>query len=241
MKEFISTDDKILLHEAKIVSFLVENNLPFTIAPKLVNLAQNLCMWPETLKKVILNRQKAKDFLMNCLGPVFQSQLLEVLKHTFFSLYIDTTTDINTKYQLAIVVKYFQSEKVQTALFKLLNLSDERAETICLAIKDNLLNIPELKAKMIGVFTDGAKNMVGEFTGLRGLLKKEKPSLFFGRCLSHALHLVAEKSYQIIPDIIQNFIEQVTHYFSKSAKKNSLIFKTAKGYGRKSPNYSQIL
>ena len=111
ISEFLSEDSSatVLETEARIASFLIQHDLPFSIADSLVPFLQTL-PHQNVLKKVRLGKQKAVNFVRQGLGPYFKQRLLNELKIRTFSIVIDETTDVGTTKQLAICVTFCNNE-----------------------------------------------------------------------------------------------------------------------------------
>ena len=77
-----------------------------------------------------------KCIVRNALASYFHKKLVEKLKHSFFSIIIDETTDVSTCKQLAIMTRTYHDEakKVQCNLYSLVELGNSNAETLFQAI-----------------------------------------------------------------------------------------------------------
>ena len=95
-----------------------------------------------------------------------------------FSVQMDSTTDISTHDQCAVVVRYVQEGKARERLLRLVNVSNSSAQPQSL---HNLLekSLKEVGVKLdmcVGDSFDGIGNMSGVYNGLQALLKQVRPS-----------------------------------------------------------------
>lgn len=72
-----------------VISFLCENSLPFTLAPKLVDLAQALSLDRLALSKVQLSRCSIGYKLTDGLAEINRTRVLNMMKEYPFSLSAD--------------------------------------------------------------------------------------------------------------------------------------------------------
>ena len=70
--------------EGMVFGFVVENNLPFSTAEKIVELANEMMRDPHAAKKLKLAQTTASCKLRYGLAKRFEDELMEKLRKTFF-------------------------------------------------------------------------------------------------------------------------------------------------------------
>ncbi|KAI4454135.1 hat family dimerization domaincontaining protein-related [Holotrichia oblita] len=82
------------------------------------------------------------------------------------------------------------------------------------------LKIDGLKFEnMIGVGVDGANVMAGRHNSVTAILKRELPDLIVVKCVSHSLHLCAEKAAELLPRQLEFLVREAHNWFSYSPKR----------------------
>ena len=93
-----------------------------------------------------------------------------------FSVQMDSTTDISTHDQCAVVVRYVQEGKARERLLRLVNVSDSSAQSLHNLLEKYLEEVGVKLDMFVGDSFDGAANMCGVYNGLQALLKQVRPS-----------------------------------------------------------------
>ena len=96
--------DRITQMEGMVLGFVVENNLPFATAEKIVELANEMMRDPHAAKKLKLARTTASYKLRYGLAKGFEDELKEKLRKTFFSFNLDEATSTTHHKVLTILV-----------------------------------------------------------------------------------------------------------------------------------------
>ena len=109
----VPVNDRRLNSEAILLGFLAENDLPFTITPKLIELSKQLAKDTKALNELKMDRNTASYKMTFGLASFFERELDEELRNTFFCLNLDESTNSNQEKVVAVLVSYFSSEKKQ--------------------------------------------------------------------------------------------------------------------------------
>ena len=147
-----------------------------------------------------------------------------------FSVLADETRDVSNHEQLAICIRWVDTEFViHEDLIGLMHVEKTDANTLTTAIKDVLIRCSLPLSQCRGQGYDGASTMMGHLTGVATQLKKEEPSAIEVHCLAHCLNLClqdAAKMSTIVRDCLGLIgeISQLIHY----SPKRSLVFNKCK-------------
>ena len=164
---------------------------------------------------------KTRCIVKNVIATRFRHDIDNILKTTKFSIIIDESTDISSKKQLAIVVRFFcnQRNQVKSKFFKLIDVTKSDATTLTSA----LISLFEKKnisiENIIGFASDTTNVMFGEHHSVVSLLKQKIPNLFVMKCLCHSAHLCASHACEKLPRAVEDLICDVYSYFCHSAKR----------------------
>ena len=108
----VPVKDRIVSQEAMLLGFLAENTLPFTMAPKVIELTKAMNADKTTLSKLSVCRTTASYKMRFGLAKTIEDQHSQELQNTFFFLNIDeATNDASHKKIPTILVKFFLYEK----------------------------------------------------------------------------------------------------------------------------------
>ena len=106
-KSIVPLCDRITQMEGMVLGFVVENNLSFSTAEKIVELANEMMRDPHAAKKLKLARTTASYKLRYGLARGFEDELMEKLRKIFFSFNLDEATSTTHHKVLIILVSYF--------------------------------------------------------------------------------------------------------------------------------------
>ena len=93
----VPVKDGIVSQEAMLLEFLAENTLPFTMAPKLIELTKAMSADKTAFSKLSMSRTTASYTMRFGLAKTMEDQLSEELQNTYFSLNIDEATWTGSK------------------------------------------------------------------------------------------------------------------------------------------------
>ena len=138
-----------------------------------------------------------------------------------FSLIIDESTDIASKKQLAIVVRFYcdREMRVKSRFFKLVEVTKGDADTLANSVFTQLEKNGIPCENMIGFASDTTNVMFGAHHSVVTLLKEKIPNLFVMRCLCHSAHLCASHACERLPRTVEDLVRDIYSFFSHSAKR----------------------
>ena len=97
-------------HAAFVVSFSAEHTLPFTMAPRVIRLAQELARDHKTLQSLSMDRTTASYKLREGLGETIHEKIVRDLQQVFFSMNVDECMSNAYENIFSIIVSYFSDE-----------------------------------------------------------------------------------------------------------------------------------
>lgn len=212
--------EKTKIAELKIAAFIAEH-CSFLTVDHLINVLPQLDPSSDALKNLKLHRTKCSMLIKNVLGPSMLEALIEEIGDFPYSIIIDESTDLSTQKVLCIIVRFFshKSRQIVTTFYRIIKLIECDAKSVHDAIISQL-KIDGLKFEnMIGVGVDGANVMAGRHNSVTAILKRELPDLIVVKCVSHSLHLCAEKAAELLPRQLEFLVREAHNWFSYSPKR----------------------
>ena len=171
--------DRLAHNEAFIVSFIAENSLPFTMAPKLIEFAKFLARDSKVLAKIKMSRETAAYNLTEGLGPIIKSKVIASMRDSYFSMNVDECFSNNNQKVFSIIVSYFDKELGEVVVqhyrsetFKKVN-ANNLATFFLNSIKEDSIPLENV----ISNLSDSTNYMRGKKAGYETLLRKEIPHL----------------------------------------------------------------
>lgn len=191
----VPVNDRRINSEAMLLGFLAENDLPFTMTPKLIQFSQQLAKDPKALNELKMDRCTASYKMTYGLASFFTEELIEELRSTFFCLNLDESTNSNQEKVVAVLVSYFSSEKKEISVRHLESFTVIKADAESIFLKiEELFEKHQLPwNNLISVLMDSCSTMRGKKSGLETRLREKAPHLLDidGDSVHHA-HNVAK-------------------------------------------------
>lgn len=156
--------DQVKQAEIKIAAFIVEHNLPFHVMDHLSDLVSNAFPDSKIALEFSCKRTKTRSIAKHVIAKMLRDELEELLRHTKFSLIIDESTDIASKKQLAIVVRFYCNRelRVRSPFFKLVEVMHSDADSITAAVLDGFEKSGVPTDNIIGYASDTTNVMFGQ-------------------------------------------------------------------------------
>lgn len=221
------------LVELRLAAFIAKHCAIKTV-DALCELLPQLDKSSPILSNIKLHRTKCTGLITNVLSPCMLESLIEDIGDSYFSMVIDESTSVDTKKMMCIMIRYFSSSQkcITTTFYRLLEVEGGTADILVNAfinqLKADKLNIEHL----VGIGVDGANVMVGEHHSFSSLLSEKIPHLVTVKCVSHSLHLVAEKACVELPMELEFLVKECYSWFSCSTKRQidySMLHETLVG------------
>ena len=166
--------DRIVNSEATLLSFMAENNMPFTAAPKIIDLAKALARDKKALDSLHMNDTTASYKTILGLGLTIKDKLIKSLKEHHFSLNMDEATSENSLHVLTVLVSYYSHIQNKVVVSHLMSIElikvDSASIFQCINKFLNENNIPW--TNLVSVLTDSCNVMRGKKTGVETRLRE---------------------------------------------------------------------
>lgn len=216
-KPILAESTKIV--ELKIAAFIAEHCSLLTV-DHLINILPQLDPSSDALKNLKLHRAKC-SMLKNVLGPSMLEDLIEEIGDSPYSIIIDESTDLSTQKVLCIMVRFFshKTRQVVTTFYRIIKVIECDAKSLHEAIVNQFKKDGLKLENLIGIGIDGANVMVGKYNSVTALLKRELSDLIIVKCVSHFLHLCAEKAAELLPRQLEFLVRETHNWFSYSPKR----------------------
>jgi len=129
--------------------------------------------------------------IAECFAEIIVKSVIEEIDGDVFCILVDESADVSGKEQMAIVLRYVDKlGEIKERLIAVVHVKE--TSTSCLKANfDHVFAKYGLSFKQVrGQGYDGARNMRGEFNGLRALIMRENSSAYYIHCFAHQLQLV---------------------------------------------------
>lgn len=219
-----SVSDGMKKAEIKIVSVLVEHNVPFHVMDHLSDVIKDAFPDSEIARKFSCKRTKSSAIAYNVLGGHFEEKLIQDLKSglSTFSVIIDESTDVSTKKVLAIAIKFYSERNacVKTRFLCTVDIQGESAldlfNALNSALEEKGLN---MKNQLLGFAADTTNVMFGDNNGIVAKIREINPNCIFVKCVCHSVALAVSHACKVLPRSLEQLVKDVYNYFSQSSKR----------------------
>ena len=214
--------ERVATVEAKLVTFLVEHDLPYSLSEDLLKLVKSM-PGPDLLSQATLGRTKATNIARQALAPHFHEKLLENLKTNLFSVVIDETTDSSVAKQLAVCVSFCdEAMNVQVDLLALVECSDGSASGLfnqLVKVMDDVKKAGVPLQNWVGFCSDTTNAMMGINHSVKTLVEGKYPWVTVVKCSCHLCALVASHACKKLSKSLEDLCRTVCNHFRHSAKR----------------------
>ncbi|XP_068122030.1 zinc finger MYM-type protein 1-like [Hyperolius riggenbachi] len=159
------------------------------------------------------------------IGDMIKEEIVKEVENSgMFSIQMDSTQDVSTHDQCAIVVRYVAGDKVKERLLRLVTVEDSSSQSLHTLLTESLSALGLNLEKCIGDSFDGAANMSGTYSGLQALMKEVHPAHIHTWCYAHVLNLViGDASTVCVPAVsLFGLLSNLSTFFNESYKRMKL-------------------
>ncbi len=135
----------------------------------------------------------SKDIIfkfVDIISQIIKSTIADEVKLAgMFSVQIDTTQDIISKYQCAVILRYV-TDAIHERLVAVVDCEASTGKYFTEMLKQTLHKLSIYIGTCVGNSTDGAANMQGQYQGFSAFLSEQSSTQIHVWCYSHILNLV---------------------------------------------------
>ncbi|XP_051155178.1 zinc finger MYM-type protein 1-like [Leptopilina boulardi] len=169
-----------------------------------------------------LSKTVCDEFIFLMSKKAFEYISEELKSSKYFSLILDSTTDIGHVDQLTLVIRYVLNNGEACERFiKFLPSVGHKAQDLFLAVTSELkaldINIEDCR----GQSYDNASNMSGLYNGLQAKIKEISPFAFYAPCAGHSANLSGSAAAESTAEGFSLFmlLEEVYVFFVRSTER----------------------
>lgn len=219
----------IVLIRLKIAEIIAKKQNAYSdgenvIKPSIVNAVEILFGEKEAkvADKIPLSRETIGR-RVNVISSDLKEQLKTKVAGKKFSIQLDETTDIGSKAQLLIFIKFQTDDTILEEYLACIDLlTTTRGTDIFQSVKLVFDDFGLLWENLVQICTDGAPAMTGRLIGFTSLVKQRYPHVISSHCVIHREQLMAKSLPSELDDVLKTVISVVN--FIKSSPLKSRIF-----------------
>ncbi|KAL2094555.1 hypothetical protein ACEWY4_009274 [Coilia grayii] len=180
----------------------------------------------------LFTSNQIQNDLILAIGDVLRQDIkAEVNAAPFVSVQVDETTDIMSKPQLSVTLRYVSQNKVKEAFW---GFSEIIKQSRAAAVTDHVLSVLDSHSctgKLVAQTYDGAVVMASELSYVQEKIKEKAPGALLVHCYAHDLDRVLSQSAKSITEcrVFFQTAEGLASFFNKSVKRTKLLIDIAKG------------
>ena len=182
-------------------------------------------------KKITFLSKNTVDKIFGIIGDMIKETIVKEVKAAgMYSVQMDSTQDISSHDQCAIVVRYVVSDMAKERLLRLVNVESSTGKNLHNLLSDSISDVGLSLKTCIADSFDGAANMSGIYSGVQALMKEARPSHIHTWCYAHVLNLVigdASGSCLKAEDLFK-LLNDLCTFFKESYKRIAILDKQMK-------------
>ena len=157
-----------------------------------------------------------------------------VSKAVWYSILADETRDISNKEQLTVCLRWVDENfEIYEDFIGLVQLSDTKASTVYISIKDVLLRLSLPMNMCRGQGYDGASTFMGHLNGVAMKFQDEVPQAITVHCFAHCLNLCLQDSCRQLKPLrdAMDLVKEVASLITNSPKRQVIFEKIQSNFG----------
>ena len=172
----IPLSDRVINLEAMVLGFAAEHGIAFNVIPEVLKLTKALAVDKKALDNLNMNRTTASYKTRFGVAKTFDSELVETLRTTFFSLNMDESTSSNFQRVVTILVSFFSPKSNQVEIHHLSSFTVTKVNSQTLF--DEVVRIFDMHnipwSNLMSILMDSCNVMRGSKSGLETRIRNEK-------------------------------------------------------------------
>jgi hypothetical protein len=186
------------------------------------NLRRHLQRAPSNAK---MTSKTIQNEVIAVIGNVIRNEILhEVKQAMFFSIIADEVTDVSSKEQLSLCIRYVYNNSISEVFLDFIEMDRITGAALAKAILDRLAlwNLP--LSHLRGQCYDGASNMSGARAGCKSIILNNAPKALYVHCAAHKLNLAIVSGCKIrLFRSTEGTIGEIARFFNFSPKRQHLL------------------
>lgn len=204
---------------------VAEHNLSFNVIDHVTKVNKVNFKDSKIAESLQLGRTKCTEIVQNVLAAVVTDQLKQQIKGKKVSVLLDEASDVSNKKLLCILIKFIHGNEVKTQVLGLKEVDSDHgtAKGLYALLKQSFAEFEIEEKNVIGYCADNASVMMGSKESVKKYLLNSNPHLISNGCICHTIHLVAVSAAACLPENLENFLQNISTYFSRSPKRQSVL------------------
>ena len=135
------------------------------------------------------------------MGHSLLRKLLEDIRSAeWFSLIVDEATDVSNKEQLAVCIRWVDTDyAIHEDPVELIHVPKTNSSILTDALKDSLIRFCLPVAKCRGQAYSGTSNMSGHLNGVAARIQNDFPSAIYMHCFGHCTYVYRQLPVNVFP------------------------------------------
>ncbi|KAF0702938.1 52 kDa repressor of the inhibitor of the protein kinase-like isoform X3, partial [Aphis craccivora] len=186
----------------------------------------------EYLKQILTHEGRNKyitpqiqnEIIIACGDVILNKIVKRVNEFGCFSVLVDETSDICTKEQMALCLRYVDdSFCIHESFLKFITVNSLTGCNLAESIINGLISCGINCDFLFGQGYDGASNMSGQYKGVQSIIKAQYPHAIYVHCAAHSLNLAISTASEI--QSIRNFLGIIEKFyvFFNTPKRNTVL------------------
>ena len=216
-------DIEVTNAECLMTNFIIEHNLPVSVADHMTELIKVMCPDSKIAKSYQCKRTKTSHIIHEMASDIVH-ELHASLENAPFSISTDGS-ESKSKQLYPILIRYpdMGLEKIVTKLIRLSECKEACTGENIFNLLDNCVCKYTDWEQCVALSVDNASTMTGLMKGLAGHVLRKQSQVFVTGCTCHLVHLAAGKAAAKLPIKIEDLLIDIYFYIEKSHKRHILL------------------
>ena len=201
-----------------IAYFVAKREMPFTSFPHLCKLEMKHGV---ELGNTYINDKACKTFVTAIAGQLKHEISSKLQSSKFISVMADSACDVGVREVEDVYACHLVKGEIENSFVGLKACENSKAPGIKAAVETAMTEVcRDWKEKTVALGADGANVMLGEISGVYGLLKQEIPHIIKVHCVAHRLELSFADTLSDVPVLkdVKEMLQGIWKHYHYSAK-----------------------
>lgn len=201
-----------------IAYFVAKREMPFTSFPHLCKLEMKHGV---ELGNTYINDKACKTFVTAIAGQLKHELSSKLQSSKFISVMADSACDVGVREVEDVYACHLVKGEIENSFVGLKACENSKAPGIKAAVETAMTEVcRDWKEKTVALGADGANVMLGEISGVYGLLKQEIPHIIKVHCVAHRLELSFADTLSDVPVLkdVKEMLQGIWKHYHYSAK-----------------------